>query len=242
MHRLIADIGKSHNLSAEDAAALVEIAAGRALSGVMDIDAYCRFRDGGIQFCRFCPDRGEVEIDARDLTRKVERRLAHEIRKMLAAEDVVQDFQQASRLLHKVVIGKIRSFNARNVFVEVDVEGKKVVAVCPVHGLAASDVPQYGKRQKWYVSAVAVQPGTPPRLSVRLSRTSKEFVVALLRERVGLVSDQCLDFTATRRIPGQFTELHASCFIPHFALQSVARELGERIIFKRGKARKGECV
>ena len=242
MHRLIADIGKSHNLSAEDAAALVEIAAGRALSDVMGIDAYARFSDGGIQFCRFCPDRGEVEIDARSLSRKVERRLAHEIRKMLAAEDIVQDFRRASRLLHKVVVGKIRSFNAQNVFVELGIDSKKVVAVCPARGLMSGDVPQYGKRLKWYVSAVAVQPGMPPRLSIRLSRTSKEFVVALLREKAGLVSDQCLDFAATRRIPGQFTELAASCFVPHFALQSVARELGERIIFKRGMPRKGECA
>jgi transcription antitermination factor NusA-like protein len=91
----------------------------------------------------------------------------------------------------------------------------------------------YGHKWKWYCSRVSIKQVTPPRVEISLSRSSKEFVAGLLRDKVALVKEEVPVICATRRIPGQFTEIVTQSFIPHIALQAVANELGEKIIFRK---------
>lgn len=237
MQQLISDIAVAHGLDFEHAHCLIERAASNALSAIMQVDGYACLSDKALRFYRFDPDRGEVEIHADDLHRRVIRRLRYEIEQLISSEVAAGDLLRARRLLHKLVDGRVRAFSSSGVHASLDIPGGgTVTAFCPAHALHPKDALRYGVSLKWYVSRVNVRQGKPPRLDIMLSRKSKEFVACLLREKIELLQEHH-DFSVTRRIAGQFTEIETRSFIPPFAIQGVARELGERIKIKTQKGK-----
>ncbi|MDA8417147.1 MAG: hypothetical protein M0Z78_08865 [Betaproteobacteria bacterium] len=235
MQRLISEIAEAHGLNFDTACSLVERAASSSLTAVMNIDAYARFDGEKLGFYRFDVDRGEVEIRANNIHKRVARRLRYEIDRLISSESAANDVEQARRLLYRIVIGRIRSFTPEGVHATVDLpNGGTVTAYCPAYAMSPKDAPQYGRRLSWYVSKVIVRTGRPPRIEMLLSRTSKEFVAGLIRGKAEFVHAD-LNFKVTKRVPGLFVKIEASSFIPPNIIQTVALDLGERILIKKGK-------
>lgn len=232
MLEIVREIAADHGLSVEDSRLAVERAAGRVLQSVLRIDAYARFNDDSLSFYRFCPDRGEVPIRADHIRKKVVRRLRHEIGRLLASEEVAQDWSGVQWLVGSIVNGKIRGISPAGLLVTVALpSGEKFTALCPGHQLSVKDRPKYGAKWKFYVSRVSIKPGNPSRVEMVLSRTSKEFVVALLRERILFFQDELPRIRAVKRIPGNFTMIESSEQLDRTVVGLLAQELGEKIVF-----------
>jgi len=232
MQSLISEIAESHGLDFDTVCSLIERAASSSLSSSMKIDAYAHFDGEKLGLYRFDPNRGEVEIRANSIRKRVARRLRYEIDSLISSETAANDVEQARRLLHHIVVGRIRSFTSAGVNVMVDLpNGGAILAYCPSHGMLPKDVPQYGRRLSWYVSKVHVRTGKPPRIEMILSRTSKEFVAGLIRGK----AEFDLKFTVTKRVPGLYSKIEARSFVPPNIIQTVALDLGERILITKGK-------
>lgn len=238
MKSIISEIACKWDLPADVVASLAEQSFGQVLSATLGVDAYATWNGDCLSLWRFCPDRGQVPIREAAIHKKVQRRLRHELDRLLAGEAAQKDLQGVRMVLHTVVPGKIRAFGEKGVVVDLMLRsGSCITAFCPAHSLGFGDVPRYGKTMQWYVSAINLRKGN--RIEVILSRRSKEYVAGLVRSNAEKYGEKLCRFRITKRIPGQYVEIEADEALPRSVMLAASAELPEHIKVKI-KQPKGE--
>jgi hypothetical protein len=170
-----------------------------------------------------------------NISRQLKRQVRYQIERKLEKRQSLHEWDLLRSMRGRPVEGEVRKVSALGdltIVLEVEEHFRSLIltGTCP-----ARQIPPYergclqvgNKRSFLVTSVLPVREKEKAKVLIRLSRTSKALPEILLRETTGESSIRC-----RRRIAGAFSEIETARRIPKEAIQTVGKELRERIIVR----------
>ena len=229
---ITAELLTKYGLREADALDAVEMAITRTLTRAMCMNVVVKL-NGRLEITMFRADGEAVDLDPKEISRKLHRNMLHNIELELQKRQVCREAEDLEELRGKTLPGEItRIGNDGSLFVDlefVDLFSRLILAgECPERYQPPHEKGRYriGEVREFFISSIlpVVVNDRLARTRIRLSRITKELPALLLQERTGIYGIEC-----RRRVAGGFSTIITPSRLPKEAINYVGKELGEHL-------------
>ncbi len=184
----------------------------------------------GLKIYGYVERGGELKVKSLDLKQYSLRRFPESLSVALAQRSVLSRYEALKYVSQSVLEGQVVQ-EQENGDLVVEIQDPGLFGLCARRQQPPSERGHYrrGEQKAFFVLAMLpVLADDVPRLEIRLSRTTKKLVEGLFRRQLGQ-SHSKAEIKCTRRIAGAFSEVQTTEKLPRALIQSVSKEVKERI-------------